>query len=265
MRGKIVRLTGNSWELHFKDCGAVFSDLDQHVLEKIPMFVHWDDWEMDDVTERINIYLAPFEIHLRSTADLVLEGLLLLPTQLAKGQYRRLGYFSVHDHLRRSRNQDAKTELSHEINSVQTNDRNDDRDQHSNVKLSPPVRYTALDVIAVFADKDKEIKLMERECSSLSNSGPFQKMRRRLEPWQDCPSLSSKESLIESKDPYWNGAVNPKLLDRYHDTLNEFEYESINSFFAALTWAIFKEGLFGGRQVPNEEDHGNNYFIFSII
>jgi hypothetical protein len=264
MRGKIMRVPGIDWELDFKDCGAVFSDLDQHVLEKIPMFVDWDDWEMDDMTEGINIYLAPFEIHLRSNGYLVLEGLLLLPTHLARGQYRRLGYFSVEDNLLRSRNQDAETGLSQEINSVQINGFNDDRVHHVNAKLSPPVHYTVLDVTAVLANTDKKDKLMGLKCSSSSNSGPFQKMKKRLDPWQDCPSLS-KESLVESEDPYWNGAVNPKLLNRYHDTLNKFEYERINSLFAALTWAIFKEGLVGGCQVPNEEDHGNDYFTFSIV
>jgi hypothetical protein len=112
---------------------------------------------------------------------------------------------------------------------------------------------------------DMKNKLMGLECSSSSNIGAFQKMKKRLDPWQDCPSLSSEESLIESKDPYWNGAVNPKLLNRYHDTLNEFDYESINSFFAALTWAIYKEGLVGGCRVPNEEEHGNNYFTFRLF
>jgi hypothetical protein len=268
MRGKITRfgdIGGISWELDFKDCRAVSSHLDLHVLEKIPMFVSWDDWEMADMTEGINIYLAPFEIHLNSEGNLVLKGLLLLPTHLAKGQYRRLGRFSVQDNLLRIRNQDAETELSHETNSVLTNDFNDNRGQHVNAKLSPPFHYTMLDVMANCARAAKKIKLMRLESSSSSNSGPFQKMKKRLDPWQDCPSLSSKESLIESKDPYWNGAVNPKLLNRYHDTLNEFDYEGINSFFAALTWSTYKERLISGCQVPNEEDHGNNYFTFSIV
>jgi hypothetical protein len=264
MRGSILRLTRNSWELDFKDCRAVFSDL-EHVLEKIPMVVSWDDWEMDDMTEGINIYLAPFEVHLNSVGNLVLEGLLLSPTHLARGQYRRLGHFSVHDDLLQSQNQDAETGFSQEVKSVQTNDFNDDRAQHVNAKLSAPIHITALDVTAFYANMDKKNKLMGLECSSSSSSGPFQKMKKRLDPWQDCSSLSSKESLNESEDPYWNGAVNPKLANRYHDTLNGFEYERINSFFAALTWTIFKEGLVGGSQVPNEEDHGNNYFTFSIV
>lgn len=181
------------------------------------------------MTEGINIYLVPFEIHLNCRGDLVLEGLLLLPTHVEKGQYRRLGYFSVQDHLHRSRNQDAETELSHETNSVQTDDLNDDRDQHVNAKLSPPERYTALDVKAFIAGQDRENKLKKLKCSCSSNSGPFQKMKRRLDPWQDYSSLSSKESLNEYNDPYWNGAVSSQLINRYQDTLSEDEYLNINS------------------------------------
>lgn len=171
----------------------------------------------------------------------------------------------MQDHLLRSRKQDGKTILSEKMKSLQNNHFGNDRGQHVNSTTSPPVYITYLDVIAFAAKMDKEHKLMRLESSSSSNRGPFQKMKKRLDPWQDCPSLSSEESLIESKDPSWNGAVNPELLNRYHDTLNDFEYEEFNSFFAALTWATFKEGLIGGCQVLNEEDHGNNYFTFNIV
>jgi len=264
-RAKIVKLSSRSWELDFKDCRAVFSNLDLHVQEKIPMFVYWDDWEMEDMAEGLNIYLAPFEIHLRSKGELVLEGLLLLPTHSTEGQYRRLGLFSVQDDLLRSKKQHRDTKTSVGSNSFQGSGLSDDGGPDSDTIPSHPLHITCLDVIAYAAKMAEEDKLLEIECSSSSNNGPFQRMKRRLDPWQDCPSVSSNEISTEPEDPYWNGVVNTKLVNRYHDTLSESEYLNINSFFAAASWTIYKEGLVGGSQVSHEEDHGDGYFTFSII
>lgn len=65
---------------------------------KIRAAVQWDDRAIAEMVEVVNAYIVLFEIF-RNEEDVKphLEGLVLLPTYLQQGQFRRLSLFRVDD------------------------------------------------------------------------------------------------------------------------------------------------------------------------
>jgi hypothetical protein len=45
----------------------------------------------------VTVYLLPLKVSLETDFGIRLQGLLLLPTFLQNGQFRRLGYFEIQD------------------------------------------------------------------------------------------------------------------------------------------------------------------------
>ena len=65
---------------------------------KIRAAVQGDDRAIAEMVEVVNAYIMPFEIFQNEEdMKLHLEGLVLLPTYLQQGQFRRLSLFRVDD------------------------------------------------------------------------------------------------------------------------------------------------------------------------
>lgn len=66
---------------------------------QIPTMVSWDEQEMRNMAHSVFVYLVPFEVNFDDTVKggLRLVGLILLPTYLKKGQFRRVGKFAIEE------------------------------------------------------------------------------------------------------------------------------------------------------------------------
>ncbi|KAK3995680.1 heterokaryon incompatibility protein-domain-containing protein [Cladorrhinum sp. PSN332] len=66
---------------------------------QMPAMVSWDEKEMQNMAHSVFVYLVPFEVNYDENVKggLSLVGLILLPTYLKKGQFRRVGKFAIEE------------------------------------------------------------------------------------------------------------------------------------------------------------------------
>lgn len=97
-------LSDRKWEISLRD-PTVTSIIDRELADRkikslldweIPTSIQWDGQDMNEmVVGSAHVYLASIQIHLCQHVRLQLVGLVLLPTYIENGQFRRVGTFTI--------------------------------------------------------------------------------------------------------------------------------------------------------------------------
>jgi len=253
--------------------------------------ISWDDQGMDNSIEVMVAYLVPFEVSFYGdetdasrVSGLKLEGLILLPTHLQDGQYRRLGCFKIVDEwiyqdefpwVAYQRADDGnrsdipnREDVSNKEDFTDDEEFTDDEDCQELPLPEERVRYrTALEIEDRSAELKKEIKL--------HITGPMKDRTRlqRMQQWMqlcDTGGLEKTEGREDIKpredDRFFNGVVDTQLWHRYGEVLSLKEYHNIGSFlivaFAVNEMDIESEAM---SSKFYEHYHGECYFTFQIV
>ncbi|PMD23574.1 HET-domain-containing protein [Hyaloscypha hepaticicola] len=279
LKGPMVKATvskrssGELWDIIFdtgeatdEDEGTKDEDLDSKDAEdiiplrsKISASVSWDDRGMETTVQAANVYLLPLEVGLRADVGISLEGLLLLPTFLQNGQFRRLGYFEVQDDWydwvglglgSGLPKMNGQTHDSWQISLEEEAVILDGCPQKRPLGDSTERGYyyvTQLDAQALVPEHDKNRSERIKEW-----------MRRfRERSFQNLEENQSRED-----DRYCNGLVDKTLTESYGYCLKRGDYPRIESFLSYIAdsekVSILSDQLY-------EERHGGGYFTIQII
>ncbi len=284
------RSSGEYWDIIFdtgaeteEDEGTEVEDLDSEdavgeipLRSKISAFVRWDDRGMEAMVQAVTVYLLPLEVRLAKDIGISLEGLLLLPTFLQNGQFRRLGYFEVrddwYDWVKLGLGSDFQApgqihdswQPSLEEEAVIL----DGCPQKRPSKDSTLGGYyvTLLDLQAWVTDFNERAGLDEWIHLSGQESEHDRNRSERIKEWMRKFRESSVQNLEENQsredDRYCNGVVDKTLRARYADGLRRNDYPQIGSFLSNIAdsekFGILSDQLY-------EERHGGGYFTIQII
>jgi hypothetical protein len=264
-----------------EDGGTEDEDLDsKDAKDEIPLrckvsaFVRWDDRGMQTMVQAMNVYLLPLEVRLEKDTGIHLEGLLLLPTFLQNGQFRRLGWFEIRDDwydwvglgsdLPTSGQIHDSWHMSLEDEAVILDGCPQKR------PLEDPTRkgyyVTFLDFQA-WADDYEESTGLDKLKHHSGQEPEYDNIRsERIKEWMRHFRERSVQNLEENRsredDRYCNGVVDKTLTERYGDGLLRDDYPQIESFLSNIadseTFSILSDQFY-------EERHGGGYFTIQII
>jgi hypothetical protein len=294
LKGPMVKATvskrssGEDWDIIFetedateKDEGMVDEDLDSKDAEdKIPLrskicaYVIWDDRGMQTMVQAVNVYLLPLEVVLDKDIGLYLEGLLLLPTFLQNGQFRRLGWFKIRDDwydwvglgtsLQTPGQIHDSWHMSLEEEAVILDGCPQKRPLNDSTKKGYYVTrfdlMTWLDDFKGSAGLDK-LKHYSGQEPEHDNSR-FERIKEWMRHFKERSVQNLEENQSREEDRYCNGVVDKTLTERYGYGLRRNDYPQIESFLSHIAdsekFSILSDQLY-------EERHGGGYFTIQII
>lgn len=252
--------------------------LDQGFRMKIEAYVQWDDRALEDMIEAVRVYMVPFEISLLpSDLGLELEGLILLPTFVQAGQFRRVGSFRVADYWRNRYEDKNMSDVESSCDSPSDLEAVPEEirglEGCSQVRPAkrpgqPQAYVTLLEAVVWLKDQAPLCTTTLQEARSTGDD----KRTRKVKKWMiDLTKTMTQDSEDSEKgqscdnDPYGNGIINKTLKDRYGRDMRN-DYLHINSL---LTWAFAKFDIARENDLLSdemcEECHGDGYFTFQIV
>lgn len=238
--------------------------LDSFPRSIIEANIEWDDKAIEDMAEVVRVYLVPLEISLHHRG-LRLEGLILLPTHLEAGQFRRMGWFRVEDDWQMG-DMSLKTLLYNHVSEQETSS-DEAESLGSCPQMSPrgdPLR-TLLDINDRFKTLDSAADLIDQyaqEDTRILNLKRWMADTTK-ETTQDWGTSQIEQPTQD--DPYRNGVIRTKLLDRYGRDMRDM-YPQIHSFLAVgFIEFLLREEDGHLREEIYGESHGNGYFTFQIV
>lgn len=224
--------------------------------------IKWDDKALDKMAEVARVYLVPFEIFLCYT-ELRLQGLILLPTYLEDGQFRRVGFFEVEDKLRKDETGASAFACDSTSDPEISLDETESRESCPQINLDGSQQITRLELEA------RLVQLRSRANKFRERKPLWEHIRaRKLEKWMSDPTKQTAQDYntpLCQEDEYKNGKVNTTLLDRYGPDMKEL-YPNIYSLLATIFVKFEMEREEGKiREDICGKSHGNGYFTFDIV
>jgi hypothetical protein len=294
LKGPMVKATvskrssGEDWDIIFeteeaieKDEGTEDEDLDSKDAEdeiplrsKICASVIWDDYGMQTMVQAMNVYLLPLEVFLNMEIGIRLEGLLLLPTFLQNGQFRRLGWFEIRDNwydwvgLGSSLPTFGQIHDSRRMSLEEEAVILDGCPQKR--PLEDPTRkgyyVTHLDALEWMSGYEESTRLDKLKHLSGQELEHDNSRSERIKEWMRHFKERSVQNLEEDQsredDRYCNGVVDRTLKGRYGYGLRRIDYPQIESLLSHIAdsekSSILSDQLY-------EERHGGGYFTIQII
>ncbi|CZR65523.1 uncharacterized protein PAC_15423 [Phialocephala subalpina] len=225
-------------------------------VSTIEINVILDDRATSDSLQTFAAYLMPSEAVLtQRETGLHLEGLVLMPTHLKQGQFRRIGYFYLRDYWHDLALTDDKVELNSSQQSSPTAEVNDSQG-HSENQVAEDIETPYISVLDVV---EAAHMLGLNSLSPVDNE-----VSRRFKDWLSKHEKESAQGLRRKDDPYCNGIVNRTLFGRYEDMAAYFP--NITSFLNYVAVRMHKD-LDAGEldEALYEEAHSDGYIVFHII
>jgi Heterokaryon incompatibility protein (HET) len=278
---KVGRKEGQEWDILLSDDwkenmeGSEYDDsedMNSSLRFKIRATISWDDLTFEEIIEAASVYLVPFEISLLpDDTGLDLQGLILLPTLINAGQFRRLGWFRVEDKWRVNRHKKRSISLGYDDHSPWEStpeelERSDGCSQVHPDKVDDRLPYrTALELKALWID-------MSARAAAEGKAASYDVRTRKIQKFMDDSTRTanrddniSQNGQSKKDDPYCNGMINTILLERYGDDMKH-NYPKINSLLV-ITFIHFDLDREEGKLCEElyEGYHGNGYFTFQIV
>jgi hypothetical protein len=206
--------------------------------------IHWDNEGFTYIVQVAKPFFIPFKIAKDFWGKgLVLEGIILSPTLLQKGQYQRIGWFQINENpALHNKRLPSETSSIHEPSVKRIQIESYNHRSTSDGSLSPdcglakdvpaidgypqshpspgnafPYR-SVLDLMTIFHTRLKRVE------DSLPNLPDFYPYSRRF----DGPRQPGNANLAPS-DKYCNGFIDTTLVERYEGQLDVALYPHINS------------------------------------
>jgi hypothetical protein len=88
------------WEIDFNPSSVrrELNPSNSDALPKVTAMISWDNTTYSEVLQEALVYLAPLKVHVTECRPrIILEGLILVHTSMANGEYNRWGRFMVYD------------------------------------------------------------------------------------------------------------------------------------------------------------------------
>lgn len=270
--------SGEGWEIIFDTGEATDEDKDAEdeilLRSRICTNVVWDDRGMETMVQPVNVYLLPLEVALMRDMCIGLEGLLLLPTFLQNGQFRRLGWFEIRDDwydwdaLGSSEKPAGQIHDSWHMSLEEEAVILDGCPQRRPLEHSKRKGYyaTLLDIQAWLRNYEETAGL-DKLNHHLGQEAEYDKHRsERIEEWmrrfRERTGQNLEENYSIEDDRYCNGVVDKTLTERYEDGLRREDYPHIQSFLSCIAdsekFSILSDQLY-------EDRHGGGYFTIQII
>ena len=226
---------------------------------------------MQTMVQAMNLYLLPMEVGLEKDTGISLEGLLLLPTFLQNGQFRRLGWFEIRDDwiglgsdLPTSGQIHDSWHMSLEEEAVILDGCPQKRPLEDPTRKGYYVTY--LDLMAWLDRFEESAGLDKLKHHSGQEPEHDNSRSERIKEWMRHFKERSVQKLEEDQsredDRYCNGVVDRTLKGRYGYGLRRIDYPQIESLLSHIAdsekSSILSDQLY-------EERHGGGYFTIQII
>ncbi|KAF7507555.1 hypothetical protein GJ744_010346 [Endocarpon pusillum] len=280
IRAKITKKSTSSWEIDL--VAWLTTDFkDKWGLQKvITAGFMWDDKAIHEMAEALNVFLVPCEVLLPDNFKLLLQGLVLLPTYLHKGQFRRIGRFSVVD-LWYDPPKDwnavyKESLLDSDTNNSVSDDDTSKSDQSEQV-LSDRKKAAGVIDPNLHGITDLQLHNLLEAMSRVENkekgldeeNKQSQNMKRKMQCSGEISIRNDKGSSevpLNQDDPYHHGDIDIKLGNRYVDELDEDDYPQINSlltFIEIIAGCQEDDGYLSDGKWGTY--HGDGYFTLEIV